>query len=109
MCMECQALAPTLIATLLLTLSSNIIYYPSPNLSFILTCAAGKKGGLDIATECSEAEGTLQASLTLPLGTPKLLMSEIAQQVAADTMLRATPGEPLFQDICMRAWSVTDN
>ena len=64
------------------------------------TSVAGKKGhvsnkasSLDIVTECLEADGTLQATLTLPLGAPKLLMPEIAQQAAADTMLSATPGE----------------
>ena len=54
---------------------------------------SNKSGPLDIGTACSEADGTLEATLTLPLGAPKLLMPELAQRVAADTMLRATPGE----------------
>ena len=50
------------------------------------------RAALDITTVCSEVDGTLEATLTLPLGSPKLLMPEIAQRAAADTMLRATPG-----------------
>jgi hypothetical protein len=69
----------------------------------ISVAVAGKKGRgvvsnkvtMDIVTACSEADGTLEATLTLPLGSPKLLMPEIAQRVAADTMLRVTPGMQL--------------
>ena len=73
---------------------------PCASLLTMNGAAAGQKGGvvsnkgtLDIVTVSSEADGTLEATLTLPLGSPKLLMPEIAQRVAADTMLRATPGE----------------
>lgn len=40
----------------------------------------------------SEEEGVCEATLTLPLQAPKLLMPELVQRVAAATMIRSTAG-----------------
>ncbi|KAK9909518.1 hypothetical protein WJX75_003467 [Coccomyxa subellipsoidea] len=59
--------------------------------------AAGKgekKKGVDVRTlsRVNIKERTCEAAVTVPLDAPKLLMLKLVEQVAADTLLRATDG-----------------
>ena len=60
--------------------------------------AAGKgekKKGVDVRTlsRVNIEERTCEAAVTVPLDAPKLLMLKLVEQVAADTLLRATDGK----------------
>lgn len=52
----------------------------------------GKAAGLETGMDVDEAALACEVAITVPLDCPKLLMREIVEKVAADTIMRGVPG-----------------
>lgn len=51
--------------------------------------------GMQTSTSFDEETHVCEARVSVRLGAPKLLMLKLVEQVAADTVVKATPGAPL--------------
>ena len=65
----------------------------------------GAKGGEDGVRADAHVDAdafACEASIAVPLNAPKLLMLRLIEQAAADSLLRATPGESASRRWCRR-------
>ena len=61
----------------------------------------GKQGkspdaGMQTSTSVDEESHACEARVSVGLASPKLLMLKLVEQVAAETVVKATPGDPLL-------------
>lgn len=58
--------------------------------------ARGPDAAMQTSTSVDEESHACEARVAVGLGSPKLLMLKLVEQVAAETVVKATPGAPLL-------------
>ena len=65
--------------------------------------AKNPDAAMQTSTSVDEESHACEARVSVGLGSPKLLMLKLVEQVAAETVVKATPGDSLLccSDICL--------